>query len=871
MFKKTFYFIFIPFLLSIKIFPQNNNTFRIELNKNWAIKSSKEINADGSTISTLNYNLRDWYPAEVPSTVLGTLVKDKIYKNIFYSKNLDKIPTEQFKVPWWYRTEFKLPIQNGIETVKIQFNGINYRANIWINGNEIAASDTIQGCFRIFEFDVSKYVKFGEKNALAVEVIPPVKGEPTMGFVDWNPRPPDENVGIWRNVYLKLSGDVSINFPYVRSKVDTASLKKAEITVSSELKNNSDKTIVGVLKGKIGKIKFSKKVTLLAKESKLVTFKPTDFHELIIHNPRLWWTHDFGKPSLYNLSLSFLIIDKVSDEKKIQFGIREISDYFTSQGFRGYKLNGKKILIRGGGWTDHMLLDNTLQNLKSQVQYAKQMNLNTLRLEGFWGENQDLYKLCDENGILIMVGWSAQWEWKGVFGKPADEFGGIKSKQDMDLVAESFKDQVKWLRNHPAIFLWAYGSDKVPRPALEKRYLKILKNNDPSRPYVASAHEHTSSVTGKTAVKMRGPYDYVPPNYWYTDKNYGGAFGFNTETGPGPQVPPIESLRKMIPEDSLWPINSEWYYHCSRGMFKKLTRYNDAIDNRLGNPVNLKDYERKAQYTNYEAMRAMFEAFGANKFISTGVIQWMYNSAWPKLWWQLYDYYLMPNGAFYGAQKAGEPLHIQYNYAGNSIDVVNNSLKDYKNVTAKVEVLNFNLNKKFVKKTNFNIAPNVSKKLLSIPGLKELSKTYFVDLKLIRNNKLISSNFYCLSTKPDEVDTAKTTWYVTPEKQYADLTELNNLHKISLDVKKSVMTKNDKVFVTAEIKNSSNSLAFMVRLTITSDKKDNAVTPVYWDDNYFTLLPGEKRIVKGYVSKLKLKNSNPFLRISGWNIKTKYE
>ncbi len=180
-------------------------------------------------------------------------------------------------------------------------------------------------------------------------------------------------------------------------------------------------------------------------------------------------------------------------------------------------------------------------------------------MEGFWGEDQDIYNLCDENGILIMVGWSAQWEWKGVFGKPADEFGGIKSPEDMHIVSESFRDQVKWLRNHPSIFLWLYGSDKLPRPALEKKYLEILKMYDPSRPSVASAHEHTSELTGKTAVKMRGPYDYEPPNYWYIDKDYGGAFGFNTETGPGPQVPPVESLKKMIPEDSLWPISGEWY------------------------------------------------------------------------------------------------------------------------------------------------------------------------------------------------------------------------------------------------------------------------------------------------------------------------
>ena len=819
MFKNIIATIFLSLLIIFTCFSQTQNSFRIELKKNWEIQSSKIIGSQGEDISKVNFQTKDWYPAEVPTTVLGTLVKDKVYTNIFYSKNLDKIPTEQFDSPWWYRTEFKVPDKNNARTVKLLFNGINYRANIWINGIQIAKSDTTEGCYRRFEIDVSKYVKPGEKNALAVEVIPPVKGEPTMGFVDWNPRPPDHNMGLWRSVYLEFAGDVSINFPFVRSKVDTVTLKKAELTVSAEIQNNKSEIVEGVLTGKIGSITFSQSVSLNPNETKLVTFTPQNYKQLKIKNPRLWWTHDFGKPELYSLTLSFKSHNKISDERNIKFGIRQVTDYFTSQGLRGYKLNGKKILIRGGGWTDQLLLDNSSQNLKYQIEYAKHLDLNTIRLEGFWGEDQEIYNLCDENGILIMVGWSAQWEWEGVFGKPADEYGGIKSPEDMKVVSESFKDQIKWLRNHPSIFLWLYGSDKIPRPVLEKKYLAILKKDDPTRPSVASAREHISELSGKTAVKMRGPYDYEPPNYWYIDTAYGGAFGFNTETGPGPQVPPIESLKKMIPEDSLWPINGEWYYHCSRGMFKDLNRYNEAIENRLGKSTNLNDYERKAQYTNYEAMRAMFEAFGANKFMSTGVIQWMYNSAWPNLWWQLYDYYLMPNGAFYGAKKADEPVHIQYNYKNNSVDIVNNTLKKYGNLSGRVSVLNFNLEKKFAKEVNFKIDSNESKQIIKIPAIDNLSKTYFVDLKLYNQKGIISSNFYCLSTQQDELDTAKTTWYVTPEKQYADLKELNNLKEISLDVKSNFKSEENKELLTAEVKNNSDELAFMVIVTVTSGKK----------------------------------------------------
>ncbi len=846
----------------------SKNHFIIKLKKNWRIQSSVYVKADGKEISSIGFSSNDWYPAEVPATVLATLVRDSIYKDIFFSKNLDKIPREQFTKPWWYRTEFTLPKENDITTAKLEFNGINYYANIWLNGKKIANSDTTKGSFRRFVINISDLAKFGNKNVLAVEVIPPKKGDPTIGFVDWSPEPPDSNMGLWRGVNIELCGNVSVNHPFIQTKVDTLTLKKAWLTISAEVQNNTNKNLDGILNGKIGSIEFHKNISLSPDEIKIITFTPDEYSQLIIKNPRLWWTHDFGKPELYDLELTFKIKNQISDEKDVKFGIREVTDYFTKQGFRGFKLNGKKILIRGGGWADDMLLNNTYSNLKAQIDYAKQMNLNAIRMEGFWGENQDIYNLCDEKGIMIMVGWSCQWEWEGLLGKPVDEYGGIKTPEDIQIASESWKDQILWLRNHPSIFLWLYGSDKYPRPELEKKYLAILSKYDPTRPSIASAAEHTSTITGKTAVKMRGPYDYVPPDYWYIDKKYGGAFGFNTETGPGPQVPPVESLRKMIPKDSIWPINSEWNYHCSRGRFKHQKRYNEAIDKRLGAPASLKDYERKAQYTNYEAMRAMYEAFDANKFKSTGVIQWMYNSAWPKLWWQLYDYYLMPNGAFYGARKAGEPIHIQYNYENNSIDLVNNTLNKYKNLTAEVSVLNFDLTKKFQKKIKSNLNSNDSEPLLTLPDIAGLSKTYFVDLKLFKDKKEVSSNFYCLSTAKDILDTAKSTWFVTPEKQFADLTELNKLPEINLDVKHQFKKVGENEYVVVEIKNPTDKLAFSIELSVTAGKSDNPVLPIFLSDNYFSLLPGETKIIKGHFSIKDIQNKKPDIRISGWNVKS---
>ena len=842
----------------------------IVLHDNWLIQSSSKLASDGRQISDISFPAVNWYRAVVPSTVLGNLISDGIFKNPFQGRNLDNIPDSLFEKPWWYRTTFYFPPMFKKETqVSIKFLGINYRADIWLNGNFVASNDSVFGGFRQFEFNITKYLKFGSKNVLAVKVYRPIPGDVTLGFVDWNPTPPDHDMGLWRPVELHIFEGVEIKDPFVASSIDTATLKSADLTISAELSNHLDQEVTGVISGMIGKIKFSKKLTLAPKSTTTAVFDVNEFPQLHIVHPRLWWTHDFGSPNLYNLHLEFKIKNEVSDAKEVRFGIRQISDYINEAGFRGYKINGRKILIRGGGWTDNIFLNEDKKNLESQIDYAVNMHLNTIRMEGFWGESSDIYNLCDEKGILIMVGWSAQWEWKNVFGKEDDEFGGIKTAEDMATAARSFEDQVKWVRNHPSIFVWVYGSDKLPRPELEKAYLKILAKYDTTRPFLGSAKEHTSALTGPTRVKMRGPYDYVPPIYWFVDTTYGGAFGFNTETGPGPQVPRVESLKKMLSPDSLWPINGEWYYHCSKGVFKRLDRYDEAIDRRLGTPHGLSDYERKAQYTNYEAMRAMFEAFGASKFNATGVIQWMYNSAWPKMWWQLYDYYLNPTGAFYGAQKACEPVHIEYNPANSKIYVVNSTLQDIDNLRFVARLYDFNLTKHYEVKGVCSLESNSAISVATIPQKDSLSSTYFLDLRLLKGNKTVSSNFYALSTSNDTLDWDKSTWYVTPEKSFANLNKLNELPQTTLEVKHQFIQLGKKSLIKVTLHNSSNHLAFMAYLQVKNLNTNDYVLPIFWDENYISLLPGESRSITGYFYSNTKTFKQLALEISGWNVDRK--
>ncbi len=838
----------------------------IVLKNGWYLCSAEKVGQTGDLISRADFDLNGWYPTNVPATVLAALLKNDVYQNPFFGKNLENIPTDQFKHAWWYRKEFDLPAS---ENVRLIFEGINYRANIWINGHQIASADTLFGSFRMFDFDITRLID-PKSNILAAEVFPPQPGDFTIGFVDWNPRPPDANMGIWREVKLRTTGAVSLYHPFVQSKVNLETLDVASLTISADLINHSDREVSGVVNGEIENIKFSQPFSLAPYEKKQVSFSPAQVEALKIQNPRLWWPNNLGEPNLYPLKLSVAVNDKISDARSLLFGIREVADYINENGYRGYKINGKKVLIRGGGWVDDIFLADTDKKIEDQMKYTKFMNLNAIRLEGFWGSSQKLYDLADQYGILIMAGWSCQWEWDGYLGGPTDDFGGIKTPEQMELVANYLNDQVIWLRHHPSIFLWVLGSDMLPRPALEKKYYELLADIDPSRPALASCGYAVSEVSGPSAVKMNGPYDYVTPNYWYLDKKNGGAYGFNTETGPGPQPTPLESIKKMIPQDHLWPIDDYWHFHCGRNEFNTLDRYNNALYHRYSAPANLEEYIRKAQMANYEAIRAMFEAFSVNKYNTTGIIQWMLNSAWPELYWQLFDYYLMPNGAFYGTKAASRPVNIVYNYGDKDIYIVNDKFSRFENLIAEVQVLNIDSRIVFKKNFQVNIDENMSKKILDIPELDDLSPTYFIDLKLKNgDSETISENFYWLSTKEDVLDEEGTLWFVTPNKEFADFTALKDLPEIEINAKYQFKDLGEEQEIQVTLENPSDAIAFFIELNAYGKESGNSILPIFWDDNYVSLLPGELKEISARFSKKDLKDEQPAFRLSGWNVKNK--
>jgi len=867
--KKIIFHTF-TFFLILMIFAQctKTDTNQLEdkrLDQNWAIQSSENAKADGASISSTEYDASSWIPAQVPTTVLNALVEAGQYKDVYVDNNLEKIPSEQFRQSWWYRTTFEISDLSAASL--IEFQGINYKANIWLNGKLLSDTTTVYNTFRQFSFNVSNLLKKGS-NVLAIEVFPAVAGDFSIGFVDWNPTPPDNNMGVFRPVILHFNSGVGISNTYVTSKIEKETFSKAELFISSELTNFTDKKKECVIKGLLGDITFEKTIEINPNETATIQLSPSDIPALLINNPKLWWPHTMGEPNLYKLQLNVMIDGSLSDSQEITFGIREVADYINEQGHRGYLVNGQKILIRGGGWVDQLMLEDTPDYIKAQLEYVKHTNLNTIRLEGFWGKDETTYRLADEMGILIMVGWSCHWEWEDYLGTPCDEtYGGILSDHDVEMMSDAWKDQIVWLRNHPSIFAWAAGSDCIPTPKLEENYFDIFEKFDSTRCYLASAKEW-KSLAGASAVKMRGPYDYVPPMYWFSDTLYGGAFGFNTETGPGAQVPPLESLHKMLSAENIWPINKIWDYHCGRHEFNNLNRFTLALTKRYGEAKSVEEYARKAQTLNYELMRPMFEAFSANRYEATGVIQWMLNSAWPEMYWQLYDSYLMPNGAFYATRKACNPVHVIYNYHTNSIFIANDYLDAKNDMKMKVSVYNKESEVLFNETVSVKVGANTASEIFQIPEIQNLTKVYFLKLELFDNqNNLIDDNFYWLSTVKDVLDYETFPggfYFHTPSKEYADFTDLNSLPITNVTQTVEVKQNGDNTEVTVKLKNTGNSIAFFIELLLHDSQTNLSVLPIFWSDNYFSLLPQEEKTITARFSTKNLKGDAVVIS-QGWN------
>lgn len=824
----------------------------------WQILSSASTSDTGATISQSAYDSSSWLPVAARSTVMSGLLQNGKYPNVFYSTNLQNVDSSQFLVPWWYRENFSVAANSNLHTV-LHLDGVNSAADVFLNGQQIATKAQIAGANAANDIDITSSIKTGN-NALALEIQPsdPNKNL-AIGWVDWNPAPPDGNMGIWQDVTLHQSGPVALSNLRVTSSL-ASNLGSADITVKVDAHNNTASSATATISGTIGAITFSKQVTLAANATQTISFTSADTSALHFSNPNIWWPAGQGAHPIYSATVQAMVNNALSDNASTTFGIRSLTSGLNSSGYRWYKINGRSILIRGGGWAPDMFLRTDTARLDQEFQAILNMGLNAIRQEGKL-ETPEFYDEADKYGLLLLPGWECCDKWQS---------GSSFTAADSAIAQNSLLSVAERIRNHPSVISFLIGSDEAPPAALATHYQTALQQAEFPDPVVSAAAAGSTKPYGQSGMKMNGPYDWIPPNYWYGSQ-VGASYGFDSETSAGPDVPELDTLNSMMSsseEATLW--TAQYHAGAQSGQFGVLNLYDNALAGRYGKPTGLTDYVEKAQLANYENVRAEFESRLARMDRSanpaTGVIYWMMNNGWPSLIWHLFGYDFAPNGSTYGALKANQPLHVlwQYDSKNVTLDNISSATASGLSVTAQTYALDGTL-KSSQTVNNLSVAANHTTSVLSLGVPSGVTGAYLIKLTLKDSSgKEINRNVYWWSTTTDKLDWANSDWFHTPTTQYADLSGLTSMAKTNVSATATTTVSGNTATTTVTLTNSGSGKvpAFFVEAKL-RDASGKQVAPVYWSDNDVTLWPGESTALTVNSAAI---SSTPQVQVSGVNV-----
>ena len=819
----------------------------------------------------------------------------------------DTVP--EFKVPWWWRTDFTPHLRSG-QTATLIVNGVIGSANVWVNGHEVGTSATVTGAYTRFTFNVTGLAVPGT-NSLAIEVNPNNPNTMfTLDDVDWNQIPPDNNTGVASPVQLEV--DRTLTDGNARVVEDNAAdLSSSALTVKTDITNDTNSSQAGTVTAMItppgdAPVIVSQDVTVPANTTKTVSFTPSAFPGLTIAAPQVWWPYQLGAQPLYTLATSVSQNGTALDSTSEKFGIRTVTSYLAGKsaaepsGARAFKINGVPIVIRGGGFSPNLLLHYSSAETARQIALMKNMGLNTIRLEGHLMP-ADFYQQMDQAGILVNAGFQCcdAWELQG---------SNLTSAADYAVMQNSATAIAQNLRDHPSVFSFQW-SDQPPLAEQESVTLAAFARQDFDQPVISSAEYNTSPQLGVSGEK-EGPYDWVPPNYWYdtahsdsddsTQTNAGGSWGYDSEQSAGDTIPTMDSLNRfMSPSDlsALWQKPDANQYHlnyensCSLNYtFGTACKFDAAMNARYGKPTSLSQYVEEAQAQDYENVRAQFEAFidHANNtpLPSTGTIYWQMNKGWPSLLWNLYGSDGDQAGSYFGAQEANRPLHALYALDNGTVtlDNLGNATRSGLTVQAKVySVTGALLNDQAASGITLS-SQQVKNKVLTpvVPKAgSSPAQDYFVELLLSQNGTLVDRNVYWLSTQQDA-----TNWQQTLDNPagvittYANLRALRSLAPSSISATATTMRQarpdGADLATTVTIRNtSSSSVAFLLRADVRRGTASGQVLPgdselqsSTWQDNDVTLFPGESQTLTVTYDAADLEGATPVISVSGWNAAT---
>ena len=877
-------------LLDTGVFPSfaaDENPGKIELAENWKLASATEAPSEGAAISVASFKDARWHPIHrMPATILEILQEDGVYTNLYFGTNMLNVPPDLYQQDWWYRTTFNAP---AAECYTLEFPGINYRAEIWLNGQKIADNKQIVGMYAAHELNVTPWIKRGSRNVLAVKVTPEQLIQDVDGveladswfdWINWKylgfkgrkrvntgagvSFVPDRNAGVWKPVYLRVTGAVSVSHAVVNSDLNLAE-STARLTVFASLRNLSTQAVSGTLTGTISRpgkpaIHFDQAVTNLAVgEEREVEFAPEKFSGLDVKNPDLWWPYTMGDPALYDLQLNFVRKETLSDISHIRFGIRKITQLrdndqsFPDIGKGGnfyFQVNGRDFLVRGGDYTPDLLFRYDPQREADILRYAKDLGINFLRWESKIS-SEHIVELADEEGIPLMFGWMCCNQW---------EKWNQWSDEDNRVAPESLRSQILMLRPHASVFAWANGSDGRPPEPILKEYHQVISELHWQNAVVDTVSAFARGPNGEKlwdGIRMEGPYCWRPPNYWFSGK-YPATVGSNVEQGDNEHIPTLESLKKFIPADKLWPINDTWFMHAGAwGGNSTLSNIRLALNHRYGPSTNIEDFVRKAQLAHYENTRAQFENFAASGWEDHKMVgYWMLNSHWPSFYGNIIGYDLKPDALYYGAKKGLRPLSLAFDYyaiGDNSqarIIAFNQTPGDVRGLRVRVRVYDLDGKVRDDRSTNgVSISFNGATQVMTLPRYPESSPVFFVRCQLFDDTgKLVADNAYWQSQKDDDLGARGHDMVMTlRQDKWADMTALNTMPPVAIKVQANQTKIGKESHITIRLHNPSEHIAFFERATISTKRDGDEILPIQYDDNYITVFPGETAEIHGTI------------------------